>query len=458
MHGLNRQQPFLNLGIYCLEKHKRYGQSIEINNLEGLIITIPIVIESDGLNKEAISQALEQFIGDKQLSKVLLVPPDSTRSHSGAGLITSLLYNLLITRGVIVHILPALGTHAPMTPVQLRDFFGDIPVECYINHRWRDGVTAIGEISASFLKDASEGFFNESVSVEVADALLDPSYDLIISIGQVVPHEVVGMANYSKNILVGCGGSKFINCSHMLGASYGVERTLGNIDTPVRKLFDYAQRHFLSKLPLEYVLTVTETTGGQTNIIGLYIGGGRSAFEQACSLSQRRNIIHLDRPIQKCIVWLNEDEFHSTWLGNKAIYRTRKAIADGGQLIVLAPGVKSFGEDAEIDRLVRKYGYVGRERILSLCKTEKELQSNLSAAAHLIHGSSDGRFEVTYAAPLIGRDAVEGVGYKYADLAELKSHCNLQTLSSGYNILPNGDEIYFIPNPALGLWEYKAGE
>jgi hypothetical protein len=93
---------------------------------------------------------------------------------------------------------------------------------------------------------------------------------------------------------------------------------------------------------------------------------------------------------------------HSTWLGNKAVYRTRMAMADGGELIILAPGVKEFGEDHEIDRLIRKYGYRGTPATLAAVKANEELRNNLSAAAHLIHGSSEGRFN-SPTAPAISR-------------------------------------------------------
>jgi nickel-dependent lactate racemase len=292
---------------------------------------------------------------------------------------------------------------------------------------------------------------DEAFDVEISNYLLDPTYDLILSIGQVVPHEVVGMANYTKNIIVGCGGSRFINKSHMLGAFYGMERIMGRDETPVRKVFDYAQEHFISKLPLEYVLTVTVSKDKKTDVIGLYIGKGREGFTRAAKLSKRHNLTYLDKPAKTCVVWLDEREFHSTWLGNKAIYRTRMAMANGGHLIVLAPGVKMFGEDAENDRLIRKYGYIGRENILKLCKTETDLQNNLSVAAHLIHGSSDGRFSVTYATSKLRKDEVEGVAFNFMPFDEAMDMYNVSNLKQGYNLMLE-EEIYFIKNPATGLW------
>jgi len=406
---------------------------------------------SGGLEPGQIREKLLESLNNRKLNKVLLVPPDITRRNSGAGLIVSIYYELL--KDVHVDILPALGTHAPMTREEQISFFGsNIPAECFLEHDWRNNVTKIGEIPGEFVSLVSDDRIGQSMDVELSNYLLDKSYDLILSIGQVVPHEVVGMANYTKNIVVGCGGSRFINLSHMLGAVYGMEQIMGKTDSPVRKVFDYAQEHFISRLPLEYVLTVTVSEGEKTDILGLYIGKDRECYERASSLSQKSNLIFMDSPINTCVVWLDEHEFHSTWLGNKAIYRTRMAMADGGRLIVLAPGITKFGEDEEIDRLIRKFGYAGRDKILSLSKTEPELQNNLSAAAHLIHGSTDGRFKVTYATEKLSKEEVEGVGFEYIPLTEAINKYDPEKLSTGYNTMADGERVFFIENPALGLW------
>jgi len=406
--------------------------------------------EKFGLGPEELRAGLAQSIQGKSLKKVLLIPPDFTRANSGAGVITAMYYELL--EGVRVDILPALGTHAPMTREQQIAFFGEgIPEERFLVHDWRKNVRKIGEVPGDFTRAVSEGLMADTLDAEVSNYLLDASYDLILSIGQVVPHEVVGMANYTKNIVVGCGGSRFINRSHMLGAFYGMERIMGRDQTPVRKVFDYAQEHFLTQLPIEYVLTVTTTENDKTNILGMTIGKERACFERAVALSQKHNLNYLDRPMKTCVVWLDEREFHSTWLGNKAVYRTRMAMADGGRLLVLAPGVRMFGEDGENDRIIRKYGYVGRQRVLELVKSEKDLQENLGAAAHLIHGSSDGRFGITYATKQLTREEIEGVAFDYMPFDEAVAKYNPENMKPGWNAI-DGEEIYFIENPALGLW------
>lgn len=406
------------------------------------------------LSDDEIQRALAE--GVLRLSsfarRILLLPPDFTRLHSRAGEITAYLYRAL-SAFAQVDVLPALGTHAPMTQAQCETMFaGAIPYSSLLTHDWRQDVVQIGCVPAEFVAEVSEGLVRTPIAVEVNRRLLDPSYDCILSIGQVVPHEVVGMANQSKNLFVGCGGSGMINASHMLGAFYGLERLMGRDHSPVRRVFDYAQDHFLQNLPLCYLLTVCTDAG----VRGLFIGRSRAHFEKAVALSQRENITLLHSPLRKAVVYLDPDEYQSTWLGNKAVYRTRMAMADGGELLILAPGVKRFGEDAACDRLIRRYGYCGRQRILRLCEEDAQLQGNLSAAAHLIHGSSDGRFRVTYCTQHLSSAEVEGVGYGWMPYAQACALVERDRLLPGYNTLSGGEEVYYIDNPALGLWALQA--
>ena len=180
---------------------------------------------------------------------------------------------------------------------------------------------------------------------------------------------------------------------------------------------------------------------------GLYIGNDRETFEHAARLSQKVNLDRLSEPLEKVVVYLDPKEYQSHWLGNKSIYRTRMAIADGGELIVIAPGLHEFGEDPEIDRLIRKYGYHGTEAVLRETSANEDLRSNLAAAAHLIHGSSEGRFRITYAPGHLTPEETSSAGYQWADVNSLLKEYDPAKLKDGYN-----DGFYFISNPALGLW------
>ena len=407
-----------------------------------------------GLTAEEIKSALLASLEGREAKKVLILPPDFTRFHSNAGFITNVYYHALLERGAEVDILPALGTHEPVSKEQWDAMFGDIPYEKMIPHDWRHDVVKLGEVPASYLEEITENLWHDPVSVEVNRRVMDESYDLILSVGQVVPHEVIGMANHSKNLFVGVGGSDMINKSHMVGAVYGMERMMGKDHTPVRKVFDYGMEHFLKDRPIVFVLTVTTAPGGNIHTHGLFIGDTRKVLEKAIELAQEKNIDFVETGIKKCVVYLDPSEFKSTWLGNKAVYRTRMAIADGGELIVLAPGVKRFGEDLQVDKLIRKYGYKGRINTLEQFEKpeNQDLRDNMGAAAHLIHGSFDGRFTITYAVKEISKEEIEGVGFQAADYDEMTRRYDPEKLQYGYNTLPDGEEIYFIPNPALGLW------
>ncbi|MBQ6365817.1 MAG: DUF2088 domain-containing protein [Oscillospiraceae bacterium] len=408
----------------------------------------------EGLSREEIRFALLEALKGRTLKKVLILPPDFTRFHSNAGLITNICYHELKEKGVQVDIMPALGTHAPMSEEQVRTMYGDLPFDQFLVHDWRHDVVKLGEVPGTYLAEITEGLWTEPVSVEVNRRVMDPSYDLILSPGQVVPHEVIGMSNHAKNLFVGVGGSDMINKSHMVGAVYGMERMMGKDNTPVRKIFDYGMEHFLKDRPILFALTVTTAPGGRIRTHGLFIGEGRECLTQAVKLAQQKNIDFVEHGLKKCVVYLDPSEFRSTWLGNKAIYRTRMAMADGGDLVILAPGVERFGEDDQCDALIRKYGYRGRIHTLEEFKKPEntDLRENMGAAAHLIHGSSDGRFSITYAVKNISKEEIAGVGFLPEDYDKLAARYDPAKLAYGYNTLPDGEEIYYIPNPALGLW------
>lgn len=397
--------------------------------------------------RQALAEVLEQF-GDR--GRVLVVPPDYTRVDSQAGMLTSLLYELLGPR--LSDVLPALGTHDMMSDTQIERMFAGVPRELFREHRWRDDAVLVDHVPAEYVAEVTEGIYDKPWPVEVNRMIAERSHDLVISVGQVVPHEVIGMANYNKNLFVGTGGRAGINESHFIGAVYGMERMMGVADTPLRRILNYAQDNFCRGWPWLFVQTVVSAKeDGTLALRGLYIGDDVECFLAASELSVRVNFTLLDTPPKKFVVYLDEHKFHSTWLGNKAIYRTRMAIADGGELVVLAPGVREFGEDRQIDRLIYKYGYRTTPAVLRAVEQNEDLRNNLSAAAHLIHGSPEDRFRVTYCPGGLSRAEIEGVGYGYGELSEMLTRYDPTKLRPGPNLVA-GEEIYFIPKPALGLW------
>jgi nickel-dependent lactate racemase len=385
--------------------------------------------------------------------RVLAVPPDMTRFHSRAGELTEFAWEYYGAQ--MESILPALGTHAAMSPEQLTRMYGAIPHDLFRVHNWRTDVETLGEVPAEFIHEVSEGKLNYAYPAQVNRLISRSGYDLVLSIGQVVPHEVIGMANYNKNILVGTGGAGGINRSHYLGAVYGMERIMGRAENPVRAVLNYAADKYLNQIPIVYVLTVVgRGVDGGLAVRGIFVGDNAECFHLAAELSLQVNFEMLNEPIRKAVVYLEPHEFHSTWLGNKAVYRTRMALADDAELIVLAPGVKEFGEDPTIDKLIRKYGYRGTPATLAAVEQHPDLAADLSAAAHLIHGSSEGRFRITWCPGCLTRDEVEGVGFDYGDLHTMMKRYDPEKLQHGSNTV-DGEDIFFIGNPGLGLWAYR---
>jgi nickel-dependent lactate racemase len=403
------------------------------------------------LSPDALRSALYQAfdrLGDRR--RVLAVPPDGSRFHSRAGELTQYAHAYYGDR--LGCVLPALGTHTAMTPAALTRMFGGIPQRLFAVHNWRTDVVTLGELPASFIQQQSGGLVDYTWPAQVNRMIPEGGFDLVLSLGQVVPHEVIGMANYNKNILIGTAGPLSIHRSHYLGAVVGMEQIMGRMDNPVRRVLNRAADEFLRNIPIVYVLTVIGANqAGELVMRGLFVGDDLECFRLASELSVRVNIKLLDRPIHKAVVYLDPEEFHSTWLGNKAVYRTRMALADGAELIVLAPGVRQFGEDPTIDRMIRRFGYYGTPATLDKVKKNPDLAAELSTAAHLIHSSSEGRFSITYCPGGLTREEMEGVGFRYADLATTIARYDPAKMHDGFNTI-DGEEVFFISHPALGLW------
>jgi len=408
--------------------------------------------EIDDATLEAALRETLDKIGPRE--RVLALPPDHTRLNSRAGDITGMAYKYYGEK--MTDVMPALGTHFAMTDEQLAMMFPDVPRELIREHDWRNDVVTVGEVPADYVSEVTDGIWTQPWPAQLNRLIRDGGHDLVLSIGQVVPHEVIGMANYNKNLFVGCGGSKGINESHFIGAAYGMERMMGRADTPLRRILNYSQDNFCRDLPLLFVQTVVgPREDGSLALRGLFIGDDVECFEAAADLAVQVNVNIMDREPKKVVVWLDPKEFHSTWLGNKAVYRTRMTIADEGELIILGPAVATFGEDPGIDQMIRKYGYRTTPEVMRAVDENEDLRGNLSAAAHLIHGSSEERFAITYCPGELTREEIEGVGYQYGDLAAMIERYQPEGRQTGWYTTADGEEFFFVDNPALGLWMYQ---
>lgn len=409
--------------------------------------------EDRSLLEDEWMELTDQWIKEECPGKrILILPPDMTRSYSYAGVITSYLYQKL-KHEHDVFVMPAVGTHMQMNEEEIQHFFPEIPKDVILCHDWRTDTVCLGTIPGTYMSTVTNGHYEEEIQVLLNRRVVSGEFDTIISVGQVVPHEVVGMANYTKNLAVGIGGRDMINKSHMVGAICNLETIMGNIDSPVRSIFDYAQEHFFQRLNVTFFLTVTMERNGQAELYGLYIGKNRDAYEAAAALSQKKNINWLPHRMKRMIAFLDPAEFHSTWVGNKAIYRTRMAIADGGELVILAPGIRQFGENEETDACIRRFGYVGTPKLLKQYR-EHAFDGLEMVAAHLIHGSSEGRFRIIYATDpeLLTKEEVESVGFEWMNIKEALEHYCPENKENGYYEDEAG-VYYFVKSPAVGLWK-----
>jgi len=401
------------------------------------------------LTHQAADEALKRICGNPK--HILLLPPDITRAHSGAGWITEEFYKIFSEHGD-VHLIPTLGQHVPHTPEQNKWMFGSIPEEKIHAHDWREGSKVIGEVPADFVKDVSLGKADWSIPVSLNKMLLEQKWDLIINIGHIVPHEVLGFANHNKNYFIGLGGKEMICASHMMAACCGIENNLGQLITPLRVCYNKAEKDYLSHLPdMYFQVVMAYDENGKLGHTGVYVGDDLDTYLAGAEASRKQNVTIVP-PLKKVVAVMQGDEFYSTWVANKAVYRTRMAMADGGELLIIAPGLKRFGEQPEVDELIRKYGYSGTEKVMKWWKSEPMLQDLTHGTAHLIHGSSEGRFKITYAPGHMTRKEIESVNFGYADLDETLERYNPDKMSNGFNTMPDGEEVYFISTHSAGLW------
>jgi len=405
------------------------------------------------ISSSRISELIDSMLGKLgKLDRVLVLPPDYTRFNSFAGEITCMLYKKLKNHSHI-EIMPTIGTHTPMTKEELTSMYPGIPHEIFRSHNWQKDVICMGTIPSETTHELTGGLANWSVNCEINKTLIEGGWDQIISVGQLVPHELVGIANFNKNILIGTGGKDIIGKTHILGALYGLEKMMGHISSPVRKLFNYMSQNFIHHLSISYIMTV-RGSDRENRIVtrGIFAGNDEECYIRGSKLCQQVNIKLLKKEYEKVIAYLDPEEIKSMWVGNKAICRTRMAIADGGELIVLCPGIQSFGENPISDAFIRKYGYQNQKPLLKTVEECGDLEDNLASLSHMIVSSPEGRFKVIHAVKKLSRSELESVNCNYADYDEVVKRYNPYSLKEGENIMPDGEEVFYVSKPTQGLW------
>ena len=405
------------------------------------------------INSGQIAELIDSLLGKLgNLSRILLLPPDFTRYHSYAGEITCMLYDKLKSSSQIV-ILPTTGTHANMTNKELQAMYPSIPLALFRKHDWQNDTLIMGTIPAELTYELTGGLVKWPVNCEINRILVDGKWDQIISIGQLVPHELIGIANHNKNILVGAGGKDIIGKTHMIGALYGAEKMIGHITSPVRNILNYMSQNFIQKLPITYLMTVRgPDNNGYIVNRGIFAGDDQECYLEGARLCQQVNIKMLDKDYKKVIAFLDPEEFKSVWVGNKALLRTMMCIADGGELIIICPGIRAFAENSFADSFIRKYGYRSKQELLDIVEKSGEMEDYMLPLSQMILSDTGKRFKVTYAAKDISREELESVYCNWISYEDVIKKYDPESLQEGENILPDGEEIFYVHKPAQGLW------
>ena len=281
-------------------------------------------VEAPHVSDVQIEEAVQRLLSEARtrinhkLNRVLLLPPDLTRAHSGAGKITELLYDAL--PDAHVEVIPTLGQHVPHTEAENKWMFGSIPQDRIFAHDWRNGCTHVGTIPAAMVKETTGGAADWEIPVDLNSKLIDEPWDLIVNIGHVVPHEVLGFANHNKNYYIGLGGKDTICASHIAAAVYGIEKNLGCLITPLRACYNWSEDEHLASLPDVY-LQIVMRRDDENHLVtsGIYVGDDLETYLDAAKASRDQNITLFDQPVKKIVAVMQADEFRATWVANKAV-------------------------------------------------------------------------------------------------------------------------------------------
>lgn len=291
--------------------------------------------ESDAV--EIISQACpaKEYKG----KRVLVIVPDGTRT-APVGMVFKGLFAQIGEPTAALDVLIALGTHQPMSEeaicqrleISTAQRAAEYRKVHFFNHAWNNpaALQNIGIIPAAEISQLSGGLFAMDVPVEVNRLLF--SYDQVIIIGPVFPHEVVGFSGGNKYLFPGVGGPEILNFFHWLGAVVTNPMIIGNKWTPVRKVVDRAGAMVkISKLCFCMVVD----KGG---LAGLFAGTPESAWDQASDLSRQLHITYKDRAFHT-ILSCAPKMYDELWTGGKCMYKLEPVLADGGELIIYAPHI-----------------------------------------------------------------------------------------------------------------------
>lgn len=336
--------------------------------------------------REIVAQALADVPAG---ARVLAIVPDKTRDDNTALLFPLAAQALVEKRIAKLDALIAQGTHPPMTPTQKGAKLGighsGIPGLGHVfDHQWdrSEALFTLGELDAECVRRLTEGLIGEAVPVRL-NALLAPSlYDIILVFGGTVPHEVAGFAGGAKYFFPGVAGPELTHMTHWLGALATIEKVIGRVETPTRRLIEAAAAFVAA--PVIAFTSVTTRDGKGVRTHALFAGDMKESFRRAAEVSKQVHIKYTGRRYRR-VVALLDPHYDELWVGGKASYKLGSIIEEGGELIIYAPHLNRLS--ATHGRLIEKYGYRPLEQVREMVEWSDELRANLCVAAHLAHVS-----------------------------------------------------------------------
>jgi nickel-dependent lactate racemase len=337
-------------------------------------------------------------------ARVLAVIPDRTRDDN-TDLLFPLLSQELSARGARrFDALVAQGTHPAMTDAEKRAKIGaglaDLPLlgEVFDHHWDRPAeLMTLGTLSGSEVSSLTGGLMVEDVPVQLNARLAPGAYDVIFVVGATVPHEVAGFAGGAKYFFPGVAGPELTHLTHWLGALATIERVIGRVETPTRRVIEAAADRVTTPVVAFTSVSTRRDSGLLTH--ALFTGGLRETVRQAAAVSAQVHVRYTGRRYRRVVALLDE-HYDEMWVGGKASYKLGAIIEDGGELVVYAPHLKLISTTH--GRLIEKYGYAPLEQVREMVEGSDELRANLCVAAHLAHVSygsrigTDGRIAPRY--------------------------------------------------------------
>jgi nickel-dependent lactate racemase len=344
---------------------------------------------SDHELRRIVEQALAEV---PRGARVLAIIPDKTRDDN-THLLFPIAENALAARGVTKFDgLVAQGTHPPMTEAQKRAKVGAIGeghglLGQIFDHEWDrpEALVTLGRLNAGRVGQLTGGLLQEPVDVRINALLARGVYDLILVFGGTVPHEVAGFAGGAKYFFPGVGGPELTHLTHWLGALATIEKVIGRVDTPTRRVIEAAAEFIPA--PVISFTSVNTRDGNGLRTDALFAGDIKDSLRRAAEVSKQVHIKYTGRKYRR-VVALLEKHYDELWVGGKASYKLGSVIEEGGELIIYAPSLTKISETH--GRLIEKYGYAPLEQVREMVEWSDELRANLCVAAHLAHVSYSG--------------------------------------------------------------------